>query len=79
MCGYATDKAELPATPRCSAFLRNVCIAFGNTGTPEDLPALQTAASDPHELIAEFAAWAIKEIRIRHSTLTGLHKSVSPC
>ncbi len=47
------------------AFLRNVCIALGNTGTPADLPALQTAAQDPHELIAEPAAWAIREINLR--------------
>ncbi len=49
------------------AFLRNVCIALGNTGTPADLPALQTAAQDPHELIAEHATWAIQEIKLRHS------------
>lgn len=48
------------------AFLRNVCIALGNTGTPDDLPALQTAAQDPHELIAEHAGWAIDEIKARH-------------
>ena len=44
------------------AFLRNVCIALGNTGTSADLPALQQAAADPHPLIAEHAAWAIEEI-----------------
>lgn len=49
------------------AFLRNVCIALGNTGTPADLPALQCAAQDPHELIAEHAIWAIREIQLRHS------------
>ena len=47
------------------AFLRNVCIALGNTGTPADLPALQTAAIDPHELVAEHATWAINEIHLR--------------
>ena len=49
------------------AFLRNVCVALGNTGTPDDLPALEAAAADPHPLIAEHAAWAIAEIRQRHS------------
>lgn len=48
------------------AFLRNVCIALGNTGTREDLPALQTAARDPHELIAGAAGWALQEITNRH-------------
>jgi epoxyqueuosine reductase len=49
------------------AFLRNVCVALGNVGLPDDLPALETAAADPDPLIAEHAAWAIAEIRQRHS------------
>lgn len=48
------------------AFLRNVCVALGNTGTPADLPALHIAAADPHPLISELAAWAIREIQSRH-------------
>jgi epoxyqueuosine reductase len=48
------------------AFLRNVCVALGNTGTRDDLPALRTAASDPHPLIAEHASWAIQEIEGCH-------------
>jgi epoxyqueuosine reductase len=47
-------------------FLRNVCVALGNVGTPEDLPALQRAATDPEPLIAEHARWAIAEIQSRH-------------
>lgn len=47
------------------AFLRNVCIALGNTGSPDDLPALQSAAEQPDPVIAEHAAWAIGEIRGR--------------
>jgi len=43
-------------------FLRNVCVALGNTGTQADLPALQKAALDPEPLIAEHAAWAIEQI-----------------
>ena len=46
-------------------FLRNVCVALGNVGTAEDLPALQNAASDPEPLIAEHAQWAIDQIRQR--------------
>ncbi|MDH4452456.1 MAG: tRNA epoxyqueuosine(34) reductase QueG [Verrucomicrobiota bacterium] len=49
------------------AFLRNVCVALGNGGRWDDLPALEAAAADPHPLIAEHAAWAIAEIRQRHS------------
>lgn len=48
------------------AFLRNVCVALGNTGSPADLPALETAAADPEPLIAEHALWAMAEIRTRH-------------
>jgi epoxyqueuosine reductase len=45
--------------------LRNVCVALGNVGTPEDLPALERAAIDPEPLIAEHATWAIERIRLR--------------
>src|SRR6478609_6977943 len=31
-------------------FLRNVCVALGNAGTLEDLPALERAAADPDPL-----------------------------
>jgi epoxyqueuosine reductase len=43
-------------------FLRNVCVALGNTGSRNDLPALELAANDSDLLIAEHAQWAIKEI-----------------
>jgi epoxyqueuosine reductase len=46
-------------------FLRNVCVALGNVGDPADLPALERAAADPEPLIAEHAAWAIRQIRAR--------------
>ncbi len=48
-------------------FLRNVCVALGNTGTAADLPALERAAQDPEPLIAEHAAWAVARIRERAS------------
>lgn len=46
-------------------FLRNVCVALGNVGDREDLPALQRAAADSEPLIAEHATWAIRQIRAR--------------
>jgi epoxyqueuosine reductase len=47
-------------------FLRNVCVALGNVGDLNDLPALERAAVDPEPLIAEHAGWAIERIRERH-------------
>jgi epoxyqueuosine reductase len=49
-------------------FLRNVCVALGNTGGAQDLPALQRAAADPDPLIAEHAQWAVGEIDRRLTT-----------
>jgi epoxyqueuosine reductase len=46
-------------------FLRNVCVALGNTGTAADLPALEVAAKDPEPLIVEHAQWARQQIRAR--------------
>lgn len=43
-------------------FLRNVCVALGNVGGADDLPALRIAAEDPEPLIAEHAKWAIGRI-----------------
>jgi epoxyqueuosine reductase len=45
--------------------LRNVCVALGNVGTKDDLPALEKAAADAEPLIAEHALWAIGQIRKR--------------
>ena len=54
-------------------FLRNVCVALGNTGTEEDIPALASAAQDPEPLIAEHASWALRQIAIRYAqTPSGL-------
>jgi epoxyqueuosine reductase len=43
-------------------FLRNVCVALGNTGDVSDIPSLERAAADPEPLIAEHAAWAVQRI-----------------
>ena len=48
-------------------FVRNVCVALGNVGTLDDVPALRRAARDPEPLIAEHAAWAIGQIEKRNS------------
>jgi len=46
-------------------FLRNVCVALGNTGTDADLPSLARAALDPDPLIFEHARWAVERIQER--------------
>ena len=48
-------------------FLRNVCVALGNVGTDEDLPALELAMQEGDDLVAEHAEWALGEIRERSS------------
>ena len=45
--------------------LRNVCVALGNVGTADDLPALQKAKVDSEPLVAEHAQWAINRINQR--------------
>jgi len=43
-----------------SGFLRNVCVALGNSGDEQALPALSTALErDPEVLIRSHAAWAL--------------------
>lgn len=42
--------------------LRNVCVALGNIGTPDDLPALRRALEEGEPLVREHAAWAIAQI-----------------
>ena len=47
-------------------FLRNVCVALGNVGNMDDLPALTGALADHEELVREHAAWAVAEIARRN-------------
>ena len=49
--------------------LRNACVALGNTGAPDDIPALEKAALDAEPLISEHARWAIARIRERHEAM----------
>jgi epoxyqueuosine reductase len=46
-------------------FLRNVCVALGNTGTSDDLEALKIVAEEEDPMIAEHARWAVSEIEQR--------------
>ena len=65
----AAFKRRFAGTPMLRAkrrgLLRNACVALGNIGDERALPALRKAATDPEPLIAEHAAWAIEQIRMR--------------
>ena len=50
---------------RRRGMLRNVCVALGNTGTIDCLPALERASRDAEPLIASHAVWAIGEVEKR--------------
>ena len=43
-------------------FLRNVCVALGNTGGASALPALERALTDSEPLVREPAAWAVEQM-----------------
>jgi epoxyqueuosine reductase len=46
-------------------FLRNVCVALGNTGDESALPVLEKSTLDSELLIAEHARWAMEQIESR--------------
>jgi epoxyqueuosine reductase len=70
-------KAKFAGTPlirtKRRGVLRNVCVALGNIGDANALPALKKAAHDPEPLIAEHARWAIEQINAR-SRAQALHR-----
>ena len=48
--------------------LRNVCVALGNIGTRDDLPALHRAQQHDEPLVREHAEWAVRQIEGRPAT-----------
>ena len=44
-----------------------MCVALGNVGTTDDVPALQGALGDDAALVRGHAAWAVAEIAVRES------------
>lgn len=46
-------------------FVRNVCVALGNVGTPSDVHALVETMSDDSALVREHAAWALGRMAAR--------------
>ena len=55
--------------------LRNVCVALGNIGDPQAIPALIGALHDEEALVRGHAAWALGRIR-GEQALTALHKAL---
>jgi epoxyqueuosine reductase len=41
---------------------RNAAVVLGNTGTTEDVAALERALDDPEPLVREHAAWALDRL-----------------
>jgi epoxyqueuosine reductase len=48
-------------------YLRNVAVALGNIGTPDDLPALDGMLVDPDPMVREHVIWAMDEIAQRRT------------
>ncbi len=64
--GFKKKFADTPILrTKRRGFLRNVCVALGNTGDENSLPALSRATSDLEPLIAEHAHWALEQIQKR--------------
>jgi len=65
----AAFKQRFSGTPiersKRRGFLRNVCVALGNVGDRNALPALSRAGKDPEPLIARHASWAVSQIEAR--------------
>lgn len=67
----AAFRARFRGTPlfrtKRRGVLRNVCVALGNVGSVEDLPALRLAVGDAEPLVAEHADWAVRQIQSREA------------
>lgn len=57
-----------PARGSCGV-RRNVCVALGNWGSPEAVPVLARALSDPEPLVRAHAAWALGRVRSAAASL----------
>ena len=45
-----------------AGFARNVCVGLGNWGSPDAVPVLTSALSDPEPLVRGHAAWALGKV-----------------
>jgi epoxyqueuosine reductase len=60
---------------RRRGLLRNVCVALGNSGDPQAVPALIGALHDDEPLIRGHAAWALGRIR-NEQAMNALHTAL---
>jgi epoxyqueuosine reductase len=44
-------------------YLRNLSVAIGNNGNPEDIPLLEQSMQDDEPLVREHAKWAVQKIK----------------
>lgn len=64
--GFRTVFAKSPIKRiKRARFLRNVCVALGNTGSEQDLAAIELVMSENDPLVNEHAQWAIQKIQQR--------------
>ena len=64
--GFRTVFAKSPIKRiKRARFLRNVCVALGNTGSEQDLAAIELVMSENDPLVNEHAQWAIRKIQQR--------------
>ena len=65
----ATFASQMTGSPmrrlKLQRFRRNICVVLGNTGTGEDLSALEHISGEADSMVAEHAIWAIEEINRR--------------
>lgn len=50
---------------RYRGFLRNVCLAMGNSGDPGFIPELARLAEHPDEIVREHAQWALDQLKTK--------------
>ncbi len=58
-------------------FLRNVCVALGNWGSIEAIPALADALQDPEPLVRRHAAWALGRMEDRRRARNHLQNALA--
>ncbi len=59
-----------------TSLLRNVAVALGNVGTPQDLPVIAAALLREPALVRSHLAWAAKEISVRYPASADLVEEI---